>query len=352
MSHRAIPRSLALAVIAAVVACFSAQAADRVQSFGNIKSLVIRDFTGGVEVKVGGKSVEVSLADGAKTYPVTIEDKHGTLIVAGEKRPHDFQLSKELDWRRYGDNAFKVYLKDYPRVTITAPAGTDLEFDDAIVIASVGSLKSHGKIDGGYVEAVLGDMRSADIGIVGAGNISMGAIADRLDLAINGSGDFEAVSAGSADVAVRGSGDVRLGPIAGKASFSIAGSGDVDAASVGGAIDVAINGSGDVYAGSVGGGGELTIAGSGDISLDRLNGPTSATIAGGGDIGVKDGRAENLHVNIAGSGDFTFGGVSTNLNARVMGSGEVSVAKNEGSLSYSGHDGRIRVGGKRLRTSD
>lgn len=352
MNRRSLSRHLTIA--AAIAASFAAaHAGERAQSFKDATAISLRDFTGTVEVAVGGTTVDVTLTDGARTHSVDLSVENGTVVIAGEKRPRNFQLYREIDWDQGGDGAFRAYLEDYPHLAISAPAGTDLAFDDAIVMAAVGSLKSKAEVGGGYVEATFGDMQSADISIGGAGDIAMGAIAGALAVSIGGSGDFEALSAGSADFSIGGSGDIRVGPVAQNADVAIGGSGDVDIASVGGAIEVSIHGSGDVYSGEIAKGADLSIAGSGDIALDRINGPAAATIAGNGDIGVEDGRAEDLKVTIAGSGDFTFGGVSTNLQASIVGSGAISVAKNEGSLSYSsaGSGGEVIVGGKSLRTN-
>lgn len=348
MDRNWLPTHLALAAMALAGASLgAADAADRTENF-KAKAVTLKDFTGTVEVKTGGSSVDIRLTDGAKPRRVDFSVQNGVLIVAGERRPRTFRLHRELDRDRYGEDAFRIYLEDFPHLLITAPKGTDIAFDDAIVIALVDSLESDADIGGGYVEAVFGDMKSADVALAGAGDISMGAIAGPLDIAIGGSGDFDALSAASAHVRIGGSGDVRVGPVAGDADIAIGGSGNVDVASVGGSIAVAVQGSGDVFGGKVSKGADLTIAGSGDISLDRIDGPASALIAGSGDIGVKEGRAEDLKVTIAGSGDFVFGGVSSNLEAAIVGSGAISIGANEGALSYSGAGGGLTIGGERV----
>lgn len=348
MDRNWLPRRLGLAAMAVFGASLgAADAADRTENF-KAKAVTLKDFTGTVEIKVGGPAVDVQLTDGARPHRVDFSVKDDTLIIAGERRPRNFRLHREIDRDRYGEDAFRIYLEDFPHLLITAPKGTDIELDDAIVIALADSLESDAFIGGGYVEAVFGDMKSADISLGGSGDISMGAIAGPLEIAIGGSGDFDALSAASAEVRIGGSGDVRVGPVAGDADIAIGGSGNVDLASVGGAIAVAVQGSGDVFAGKVGKGADLSIAGSGDISLDRIDGPTSVMIAGAGDIGVKDGRAENLKVTIAGSGDFVFGGVSSNLTVSIVGSGAISVGANEGALSYSSAGGGLTIGGERV----
>jgi hypothetical protein len=349
MDRNWLPRRLGLAAMAAFGASLGvADAADRTENF-KAKAVTLKDFTGTVEIKVGGPAVDVKLTDGARPHRVDFSVQNDRLMIVGEERPRNYRLHREIDHDRHGEDAFRIYLEDYPHLLITAPKGTDIAFDDAVVIALVDSLESDAVVGGGYVEAVFGDMKSADISLGGAGDISMGTIAGPLDLAIGGSGDFDAVSAASAEIRIGGSGDVRVGPVAGDAGIVIGGSGNVDLASVGGALAAAVRGSGDIFAGKVGKGADLSIAGSGDISVDRIDGPASVTIAGAGDIGVRDGRAENLKVTIAGSGDFVFGGVSTNLEASIVGSGAISIGANEGALSYAGAGGGLTVGGERVK---
>ncbi|MFQ5563565.1 MAG: GIN domain-containing protein [Parvularculaceae bacterium] len=326
-----------------------AAAKDVERSFRSADGVVIEDFTGAVEVKVGGSSVSLTLTDGAKTYPVEISERNGMVYVAGENRPRRYRWHEDYGRKAWRDeDAFKKYLADYPVLKITAPAGANLKFDRAIVMAKVGDLNGDVKIHKGYVEARIGDVVNADIGISGSGDVTLGAVSEVLHLAIGGSGDFEGESAGQARLAIGGSGDIDLGPVAGDTDITIGGSGDVETGDIGGALAASIGGSGDIRVGAVGSGAILSISGSGDINLDSVNGETSASIAGGGDIGIAGGRAQNLRVSIAGSGDFTFGGVSTNLNASVNGSGSVTVAENEGALQTSGR-GDFRVGGVRIR---
>ncbi len=337
--------TIALVVGAASVLNFAE--AQSLREFSGVKNIRIEDFTGTVEIVVGGDKVAATLTGGARSTPVDMEVKNGVLVIAGEPRPRNFNIHDEIDWRRDKERAFEIYLQAYPTLSIRAPAGAGLAFERAIVMAKAGDTKGDFSVDGGYVDAVIGDVRNADIKIVSSSDVALGDVAEALSVRISGSGDVGALSAGRADLRISGSGDIEVGPVAGDAGIEIGGSGDVLAKSVGGKAEVTIGGSGDVRIGEARGGAALSIAGSGDIGVSHVSGPAAASIAGNGDIVIDKGRAENLTVSIAGSGDFSFGGVSTNLDVSVVGSGDVFVAQNEGSLRHSG-GGEIVVGGRRL----
>ncbi len=318
------------------------------ERFDGVNRVEISDFTGRITVKVEGAAVDATLIDGDKPFAVDISRENGVLVIDGPDRPRSYKIHHEINWRRHEEKAFEIFLEDYPLLNLSVPAGTHLEFDDAITIATVGDLDGDIAIEGGYVEAIIGDVTNADIGVKGPGDIKVGVVANELRAGVGGSGDFEAVSAGVAKLSVGGSGDLKIGAIAGDASISVGGSGDVETGDIGGAVSMSVAGSGNVTAGKIGAGADLSVAGSGDITAGSVNGHTKARISGSGDIEIADGRAEDLEVSINGSGDFIFDGVSTNLRASVNGSGLVSVAANEGSLHTTGR-GEFRVGGKRLK---
>ncbi|MEX0644466.1 MAG: DUF2807 domain-containing protein [Parvularculaceae bacterium] len=308
----------------------------------------LQDFTGAIDIAVGGAVINADLTTGAESYPVNISVIDGVLVIAGPKRPYGYNVHKEIDWRNNHEMAFAEFLESYPVLKVTAPAGTDLTFDDAIVAAVAGDLNSNVKIGGGYVQAAFGDLKGAEIGINGSGDVTVGDVAETLKVAIGGSGDFIGGAARRGEFTIGGSGDVRVGAISEDAVMSIGGSGDIKAAAIGGALSASIHGSGDVNVGAVGKGARLSIAGSGDLGLAGVYGPVRIDIAGNGDVAIAEGRAENLAISVAGSGDVLFGGVSTNLNVSVVGSGTISVASNEGALTISGRGGEVYVGGIRV----
>jgi hypothetical protein len=114
-------------LLALVVAGAGSAAAE---TYPNAHSLRIQDFTGTVEIAVGGNAIEATLTKGAKTYPVDIAVESGVLVIAGEPRPRNFNAYHEIfGWTGKNDSetAFAEYLKDYPRLKITLPAGADVE---------------------------------------------------------------------------------------------------------------------------------------------------------------------------------------------------------------------------------
>ena len=276
------------------------------------------------------------------------------LTIQGEERPRDFQLYKYLKKNGYtkygyGEDAVAKYLKSFPVLKISVPAGVDFEFDDVITIAVGGDTMGNLEIDKGYVEAIFGDVKSAEIGISSSGDVSLGNVKEHLKVGIGGSGDFDAVSARSVKLAIGGSGDIQVGEVKEDAVLTIGGSGDITTGNVGGSFDATVSGSGKIIADKVASGADLSVAGSGDIILASVNGPTSASIAGNGDIEIKGGVAKDLDVDIAGNGDFNLKGKSTNLDVSIVGSGSVDVQENSGTLRTSNKHGDIRVNGKYIK---
>ncbi len=317
------------------------------QQFEGVNTIIISDFTGRVIVETGGDRTSASLQGGTLNPPFDMSQNGSSLVFEGEERPRRFNISKEINWRRHGEDAFEIYLADYPTLKITAPPGTALELDDVITIAAIGDLNGDLVIDGGYVDVSAGDVASARIGLHGSGDIILGAVEEEFKASVHGSGDISAKSAGSGDLSVHGSGDISVGAIDGDADLNIHGSGDIDTGDIGGDVTASIHGSGDINAGAASMSGEFSIYGSGDISMRSIDGPAEADVFGSGSIEISSGRAESLNVNINGSGDFVFGGVSTNLVAHVRGSGGIDIARNEGTIRMSGQ-GDIRVGGLQM----
>lgn len=333
----------ALLVGASAGAIFAGAA--QAETYSGVDAVAIEDFTGRITVEIGGGAVEASIRQGAKNFPVDFDQTSATLTIAGPPRNRKFKAYKEINWNRYGENAFARYLEDYPVMTLTIPAGSSLTLDDAVTIASIGDLEGDIFIERGYVEAEIGDVENADIDVIGPGDVSVGHVRDTLNAGVGGSGDFEALSARTAALSVGGSGDVLVGSIRGATKINVGGSGDVEVGDVSGPLDASVAGSGDVSVGAVAEGAQFSVAGSGDIEVESVNGPTAARISGSGGIEIDGGVAEDLSVSINGSGDFVHDGAATNLEARINGSGLVSVASNEGALTTS-RRGEVRVGGR------
>ena len=322
---------------------------DFARAFPDAKVIDINEFTGRIEVAVGGDETAVILTQGQKSYAVDFTAEDQVLTIQGEERPRNFQLYKELKNYDYSEKAVAKYLKNYPVLKISAPSGVDIAFDDVITIAVGGDTMGNLDIEKGYVEAIFGDVKSAEIGISSAGNVSIGNVSEDLKVGIGGSGDFDAMSARSVKFAIGGSGDIEVGAVKENAVLTIGGSGDIQTGNVGGSFDATVSGSGKITADKVASGANLSVAGSGDIIIASVNGPTSASIAGNGDIEIKGGVAHDLDVNIAGNGDFNLAGKSTNLDVSIVGSGSVDVRENTGTLKTSNKHGDIRVNGKYIK---
>lgn len=332
-----------LPAVAALTFAGAASAA----TYNDVDTVVISDFTGRLMIEVGGPAVQSEIIEGTEDLLLTMTHKDGRLVIDGPDRPKNFKLHKEIGWNFGQDDAFEEFIDKYPVLKLTLPTGTALTLDEAITIAAAGDLEGDLTIEGGHVEAAIGDVESADVELRSSRDIAVGHVREMLRAGVRGSGDFSALSARAAKLSISGSGDMEVGPVADDATLSVAGSGDIRVGDIGGPVKASISGSGDIALGAIGGGASLQIAGSGDIEAGSVNGETTAQISGSGDIHIDEGRAQDLDVSVTGSGDFVFGGVSTNLDAAVRGSGLISVAANEGDLRTS-QKGDIRVGGRRV----
>jgi len=336
--------------VCALAAMFSGALAAP-QEFTRVDSILITEFTGRIVVDVRDGAVTADIVQGGTTYNTDLSQDGTELRIEGEECPRRYNVSREIDWRRHGDKAFEIFLEDYPTLTISAPAGTALDLDDAISIASIGDLDGDLIIDGGFVEVTAGNMASADVGVHGPGDIVLGAVRNNLKASVHGSGDISAETAGDSDLSVHGSGNISVGDINGEAQMAVHGSGGIETGDIASTLSASIHGSGDIKAGAAVQAGEFSIHGSGDIFLREINGPAEAEIYGSGNIEISAGRAEALYVVINGSGDFDFGGVSHNLVANVKGSGGIDIARNEGTIRLSGR-GDIKIGGVQFNDND
>ncbi|MCK5748247.1 MAG: DUF2807 domain-containing protein [Oricola sp.] len=335
-----------LLLSAAVTAPLMAAASAETSTHEGVKEISVENFIGTVNVEtVKGGPVRLDITDGNKTdYPVRIREENGVLAIYSDKDPDETNWHRDLKWRKHHDDAFRVFLEDYPTLTLRIPAGAALDFDSAVMMFTADDTMGAFSLREGYVEGVIGDIASADIAIHGSADLDAGNVAGEFKSAIYGSGDLSAKSAGSLDAEIHGSGDIVLGRVSGPAVIDIHGSGDIRLGDVDGAVALSINGSGDVAAGRVEGGAGVDINGSGDVTLASVNGKTLAHVRGSGDIDIGGGRAEELMVEINGSGDFSFDGVATNPAVYAGGSGSVHIARHEGQIRARG-DGDIEISG-------
>ncbi|MGD2133485.1 MAG: DUF2807 domain-containing protein, partial [Maricaulaceae bacterium] len=150
---------------------------------------------------------------------------------------------------------------------------------------------------------------------------------------------------GALDVGVDGCGDVVAGNVAGDAGLAVNGPGDIMVGDIGGHLDAAVNGSGDIETGAVMEGVDAAINGSGDIEVAAAHGAIDAAIRGSGDIAFFGGEADSLDVAIMGSGDVTFDGVAGSVDLASFGSGDVNVASVTGNISRAAlGSGSVNVG--------
>jgi hypothetical protein len=329
------------AVTGLAVASMMAASAQGTQTFSKNSSLELTDYIGTTDVIVADVdqiSVTITPGDGDKE-PVLAEVKNGVVTIYSEKKPDRKNFWRRMNWERHGDEAFQVFLKDYPSIQVTVPEGTDITVDGIASYLTVGSTNADFVSEKTiYVEGSVGDVERADVHITGAGELTFGKVTNDLEAKISGSGDLSFNSAATADLSISGSGDINVNEVLGDTSAAIRGSGDIEVTSILGSADLSISGSGDISTGKVGKGADASIRGSGDIQVAEVNGPSSVTISGNGDVDFKGGRAEDLTVKITGSGDFDFNGVAVNPNVRIGGSGDVNIDAYEGKVSVKGGD--------------
>ena len=236
--------------------------------------------------------IAVEVVQGTSGLPaVTVERRGRSVFIDGNLSERDIRgcnsrngESPTVEVRGVG----RVSLDASPRIVIRTPMAVDVEADGAVF----------GKI---------GRARSVELENAGCGDWDVANVSGPLDLAVAGSGDTRAGTAGSAEVSIAGSGNVTLV--------------------------------------SVADGLKASIAGSGDVRVGRVQGPFNASVAGSGDVIVDSGAARQAKVSIAGSGDVRFAGAAESLSASVAGSGDVRFQRVSGPVSRSViGSGEVRVG--------
>ncbi|MCI5046227.1 MAG: DUF2807 domain-containing protein [Aquisalinus sp.] len=312
--------------------------------------LVLEDFIATVSIITGqADRISVSIDNGtAGKEPVLIEERGDAVRLYSDEKPDQRTFWRNMNWKRHGKDAFKVFLEDYPVVQITVPEGTNISIDGVAAHLTAGNLNSDMNIGSTiYVEGAVGNLTSADIRITGGGDLQFASIAKGLKAQIAGSGNLSFNDVQSAELSIAGSGDIDIQEIAGDLTASIRGSGDIVTGDINGASEFRIAGSGDIKAGRAMGGTDISIRGSGDIDISEVNGPSEVGITGNGDVDIRKGRAEDLRVRISGSGDFKFNGLATNPDVSISGNGDVFIREYEGSVRTSG-SGDITIGDIRI----
>jgi hypothetical protein len=183
-------------------------------------------------------------------------------------------------------------------------------------------------------------------GDVAVANLPVVTIRAPLDARIGGSGAVYGEVNGTQALALSnaGCGDWRVADVHGPLHIALSGSGDVHAGSAGEAkVDIA--GSSDVYLGQVNGRLDTHISGSGDIRTASVRGPVMSHIAGSGDVVIDGGDSPDVNVSIAGSGDFRFRGNAGAVKVAVAGSGDVDIAHASGPVTkHVAGSGDVRIG--------
>ena len=345
-----------------ITACFSALAAPALAS--PAPTLKIENFIGTVEVTTGNYDRVTVTDDGgasieASTTGVTIDDDLRVNNISCKSKGKRLLVRHKAkgQTRKFRD------INTYPNIKITAPTGTHVVINHAMVVGNIGTIGSGdihvsscgdlklGDVNGDFdltvsgsgdvaMGAVGGDM---DLGISGSGDVKMKSIAGDLDLGISGSGDAVIGNAGAAEVGVSGSGDLVAGNVE-SLNLRISGSGDVALGDVAGEVSIGSSGSSDVNIGRIGGGLTYTGSGSSDFDADYVGGDLWVKVGGNGDIIIGDGNAAEVYIKASGASTVDYGGKAVNVEARASGASDINIHQPSGKLRASeGGAGDVNV---------
>lgn len=329
------------------------------QSFSGADTILIEDFFGSVELELSGDGAITVAKSGPNAGELTISGGD-TATIRGDREIDHRRWWKEYRNARKGwnrsprdeDPAFEEMLEDRPKLTISAPEGTDI-----VVRGSAIKLMADG--DAGDVEinenvhllVKLGDIESGELMVHGSGYMKVGNVAGMLEAGVHGSGDLIAENAGSAKLNVHGSGDLEAKNIAGDLDASVHGSGDLEVVRVSGSVDASVHGSGDLTIERVARGLEASVHGSGDLAIGQVTGGgIEADIHGSGDLEIDGGSVATLRASVRGSGEFEYDGSAEDVRLRSTGSGGIRVARVSGNIDADGKN--IRVAGKKVGERD
>lgn len=144
--------------------------------------------------------------------------------------------------------------------------------------------------------------------------------------AINGSGDLSASVFDRCDARVNGSGDIRLQQVAERLVIAIAGSGNITCGESG-LLSARIAGSGDITCRSATGA-SVSIAGSGDFTCNEISGNADVSIAGSGDVTLGGGKLGSLQADLSGSGSLDARNVTVgDAELEGQGSGSITIGR-------------------------
>jgi hypothetical protein len=177
---------------------------------------------------------------------------------------------------------------DLPVITVHAPMDVTVAADSAVEVE------------------ITGPLHSLTVAENACGDWKIGDVSDRLEYDLEGRGDVQAGSVGSAKLDLQGLGDLRLRATGG--------------------LDVSMQGLGSVI-------------------VDQVNGPVRASLQGLGDLRIKGGQAPQFTADLSGLGSIRFDGVAGAVDASTSGLGNIHVARATGEVRkrQSGL-GRVTVG--------
>ena len=307
--------------------------------------VVIRDFIGTLVIETSDEGGEVNLhleATQAQLDLLPIRLSGDTLNIEWEGEP-----DRRRAWYEFWRGRWMVDLNrldQYPTLVLTVPVDIEIEVDAIIGRWTVEDRAGRLIFAAESGSGTIGATEMAEISITGDADLEIGSVAERLEIAVTGSGTVVGTEATRAELSVAGSGELSLGNIAGGLVVNVSGSGkvvigDADSASV------SVSGSGSVRLGSVAEGLRAGVEGSGAVLAVLVNGAFDATVTGSGRIEVGDGRASPFAAVIAGSGSVRFWGTAVDPVATLSGSGSVFLGVVEGELtSRTSGAGRVQVG--------
>lgn len=276
---------------------------------------------GGVLVKNNGNVLSI---DGGVTRP------DGNKC-SGHYTSLNIQWSAKSGIKKSQSGGYKN-LKDYPKLTISAPDNAHLIIRNAIPFMATGdvgstdiNLKSCGQID---MEDIKG---GAQIRLNGTSDMSADDI-EWLDIDIRGSGDFEGGDIGAVTATSTGSGDIALDDIK-SGEFRLSGSGDIEVGDIRGPLTVISRGSGDFSGDIISGDVSYESRGSGDFDIETVNGNVLLNVTGSGNVDIDAGSVETLRISAFGSSDIDFGGVAKDAIINATGASDVFVYKVTGDVS-------------------
>lgn len=337
---------LALAAALLLSACGAGGEPAQIDESFAVERIVIRNFIGMLEIVTAEAGSETTLhvdATQSQLELLPIEESGETLTIAWEGEP-----DRPRRWYEFWRGRWMLDLDDiehYPSMTLTVPAGVEIEVEGMIGYWAIGDREGHLQFEAERGEGTIGATRTAEIAISGSADLEIGPVSVALDAGISGSGSLRIASAATAAIAVSGSGDVEIGPVGGDLTLAVSGSGSI-AASDAGNVEVAVSGSGSVALGAVAGL-DAAVHGSANITAAEVVGAFQASVSGSGGISVDSGRAEPFDVTISGSGSVRFEGTAVNPSANISGSGGLVIGIVVGELdATTAGTGNVRVLGE------